>query len=340
VFTDRLWDHREHQYNAGVGTIDGKTVPYFGQLPDPAVRDLIGTPEQWAGGLSYADFSAGRLPLHPCWPVAPGIPPLRVRQKQRVEVRYSTPVRVSQVQGVGAATIGPALVDQKQSVDGGILVGVNQLQAVELHVTPVAVDQVQSVDLGLALVAVDQVQSALGFTFPFGLGRVDQAQAVATLLQVAVDQVQSAETGQDAAVDQAQTSEASALGKQSVDAAGGVYVYRQQASGGVCGSSAPTIWRLVASGFGGTVPGLNGTWLLSFVVGNNWTAGGSGPGGWQLTTAAGGHFTLQGTQNFGDFRQYNVASGGSCTFPNVLPFTLGSAGATGPASVTITPGAG
>jgi hypothetical protein len=281
VFSDYLWEAREHEYNAGVGTIYGTTKPYFGQLPSPKVGPLIGTPEQWVGGLSYADYVSGRLARHPCFPVTPNIPPLRIRQVETITTLYRNPSRVSQAQGVTVGT--GSRIDQRQDVmvSPVVQLSVDQVQTVLLVRTATgSVDQVQTVEaVAGGPMALGQVQTVEAVAA--GPARVDQVEAVLSLapgpLQV-LGQVQTVETGSAADLDQLQTVEQGTAGQvdqvQAVQTGTVADVDQLERVSAIpyttaCTSvpgtthAAAKTWVLTVSGFVGADAHLNGTWTLN-----------------------------------------------------------------------------
>lgn len=135
VFCDRFWDEREHWYNAGVGIVTGTTRAYFGPIPERPAGPLIGTPEEWLNGLSYARWIAGGYsdPVG-CWPVGLLNLKLKLRQRQALLALPYLRYQLRQKQGmalVGAPQLGlrqqqsltlsavvetPLVLDQKQTV--------------------------------------------------------------------------------------------------------------------------------------------------------------------------------------------------------------------------------
>jgi hypothetical protein len=71
VFTDRFWDDREHWIPPSIGVVPGSLAPYFGPLPpsDMPMSPVVGTPDQWLHGLSYAAWQANEYAGAPCWPI-------------------------------------------------------------------------------------------------------------------------------------------------------------------------------------------------------------------------------------------------------------------------------
>lgn len=67
IFTDRFYDFREHWLPLGPGTVPGSLQPYFGPLPQSVLGPQVGTSNDFAAGLSYAQYlAAGGSPLTPC----------------------------------------------------------------------------------------------------------------------------------------------------------------------------------------------------------------------------------------------------------------------------------
>jgi hypothetical protein len=96
-FVDRFWDARENWIPPGVGMDPSSFKPYFGPLPAPTVSPLVGTPDQWAGGLSYATWLAGGYGNpNGCVNLAGKITVGKTRQVQQVTTTNPPPKGVNQ----------------------------------------------------------------------------------------------------------------------------------------------------------------------------------------------------------------------------------------------------
>jgi hypothetical protein len=184
VFTDRFWDRRDGFYNAGVGVIVGTEKPYFGPVPTPQVGPLFGSADQWINGVSFADFSAGLLPLPPCVNLAAGVKIARIRQRQSVFLGQPTPRRgagLAQAQGASCGLAGHFL-RQAQTITGTTTLGADVKQAAQTSVVPALLAmaaQAQDVDVVPALVALGEQSQSVNVTVALASG-VEQAQAVGT----------------------------------------------------------------------------------------------------------------------------------------------------------------
>jgi hypothetical protein len=212
VFDTYVWEWRERYESGPVGTVYGTVKAYVGNVPGGAVGPLIGDAASWAGGLSYAAYTAGHYPDHPCWPVADVPSPARVTAVQyvagvsgaggrvfqrhdvglqagfRVSQRHGLSVsagvsaRVSQSLGVSVRTGAGISADQREGVllSAPALSSVGQLGSVSTTVHGVGVSQSHAVSAGRPAQLVGQVSGVLLPTHTGGT--VDQAEAIVSAL--------------------------------------------------------------------------------------------------------------------------------------------------------------
>jgi hypothetical protein len=123
--TDRFWDFKDHWVPPGVGVVPGTLRKYFGPLPPPTVKPLVGTAAEWANGLLYSKWIAGGYSNpNGCIDVLGQQTVAKVRQAQSVR-RQAYPhhlTRQAQMVRSGPTSIG--LIRQAQAVAATWEVGV------------------------------------------------------------------------------------------------------------------------------------------------------------------------------------------------------------------------
>lgn len=143
--------------------------PYFGTLPAPGVRPIVGSKLEWVEGLSYARYVAhGYAAPNGCATIVKVNEVVRIREVQSISVDVTYPIRGAlsyQVQSVVARVIAPVRIDQVQDVPFrlGSRVLIEQVHDVQGVTTyPARLDQVQNLTAGLTTpIVVSQVQGVV-----------------------------------------------------------------------------------------------------------------------------------------------------------------------------------